>query len=104
MIIDGMEVKHISTGQAAILRRLAKGPIPGPELRKLDQRPLRGLFLQGAFSLDRQLNGEITKVGWDAIKRMTGRPPQRSNTNRPVFIDSMPEGHILWPRRRAKHA
>jgi len=75
---------RLTPTQLYYLRRLATREIILSELRKWDQRPLRGLFLRGLFSLTKDFTARITSTGWDVVK-LTSEPKFRKNANAPIF-------------------
>ncbi len=73
----------LSLYQLRILRALTRGPLSRDTLRKLDQRPLRAMFLRRLFTLNRQIQAEITQAGWNVATEMQLAPAQRKNPNNP---------------------
>jgi hypothetical protein len=76
---------RFSPNQFAILRSLAKGPIPFAEFAKFDQRSLRGLYQRGMFSLSLRLRASITDTGWEAYRACLDHPRFRHNPQAPTF-------------------
>lgn len=68
---------QMSPGMFRLLRRLCQGPIPHPELRKMDQRPLRAAFYRGWFTLTARLEAHVTNDGWEAHKAYLGQVLRR---------------------------
>ncbi len=76
-----------SNYQIAIMHQLAKGPIAIGALRKLYQRPLKGLFDRYLFTVSRQVTeASITQAGWDAWSECQS-PKRRLDSRSPIFLD-----------------
>lgn len=76
-------VMRLTVVQVYYLKRLVHG-VEYDELRRWDQRALRGLHIRGMFLLTTRLDGRATQLGWDCYKA-TMTPKKRKDVSRPTF-------------------
>jgi hypothetical protein len=75
---------RLTDTQFYYLKRLVNGPVKHAELRRWDQRPLRGLYLRGLFEFSTKLDGHATRDGWLAHQG-TLKPKYRKHPENPLF-------------------
>lgn len=79
---------RLSTYQLCILRTLARDKMLLQDVRKLDKRPLYGLFKRGFFNFDARLNAHITNEGWEVVKASQARPHTCKVPADPKFVET----------------